>query len=49
MTHRGLSAVRARLEVDAANLPDPPEENDLEAIYDRHEQIAIAILDSEHA
>ncbi|MEQ8262575.1 hypothetical protein [Pseudohaliea sp.] len=46
MPHRSLAEVGARLEEAAALLPDPP--TDPEGIFDRYEQVAIAILDSEH-
>ena len=45
-THRDLAEVRARLQQAAAMLPDQP--TDPEELFDRYEQVAIAILDSEH-
>ena len=46
-SHRDLAEVRARLEITVANLPEPT--RDPAELFDRYEQIAIAILDSEHA
>ena len=47
MTNRNLAEVRARLEEAVANLPDKPD--DPAELLDRYEEVAIQILDSEHA
>jgi hypothetical protein len=49
MTHRSLAAARSRLEIAEAHLSRIEELTDPQAIYDRLESIAIAVLDSEHA
>ena len=48
MNHRRLAAVRARLEVLEAQLSTVEGPSDPQAIYDRIESLAIAILDSEY-
>ena len=45
MTHRDIAAVRARLEEAVAALPGEPA--DAADLFDRTEQVAIQILDSE--
>ena len=45
MTHRDIAAVRARLEEAVAALPGDPA--DAAEVFDRTEQVAIQILDSE--
>ena len=47
MTIRNLAEVRARLEEAVAGLPGEPA--DAADLYDRYEQVAIQILDSEFA
>lgn len=47
MTIRSLAEVGARLEEAVALLPGEPASP--QALYDRYEMVAIAILDSEHA
>ena len=44
-TLRDLAEVRSRLEIAVAQLPDPPDANDAQAVYDRYEEIAIQVLD----
>ena len=46
MPHRNLAAVGARLEEAVALLPGVP--TDPGELADRYEEVAIAILDSEH-
>ena len=45
MSNRELAAVRVRLEETVASLPGLPKT--AEEVYDRYEEVAIAILDSE--
>ncbi|TCO73692.1 hypothetical protein [Chromatocurvus halotolerans] len=47
MTIRSLAEVGARLEEAVALLPGEPDSP--QDLYDRYEEMAIAILDSEHA
>jgi hypothetical protein len=47
MATRDISGVRTRLEEAVAALPDRP--NDPAELLDRYEEVAIQILDSEHA
>jgi hypothetical protein len=46
MTTGDIGSVRSRLETAVADLPGIPA--DAENVYERYEQIAIAMLDSEH-
>ena len=46
MTHRDIAEVRARLEKAVAGLPGDPA--DSAELFNRTEQVAIQILDSEH-
>jgi hypothetical protein len=46
MTHRSLAEVRARLEETVSTLPANP--TNAGELFDRYEEIAIQVLDSEH-